>query len=131
MNAQGIISAAFKDVTIKIDVTPQITPDNSIIMKLSINKEDFITSVKIGGSDAPQTSKMSEETNVMVKDGETLVLGGVFRWKESNSDEGIPLLKDIPILGWLFKTESISSIATEYLIFITPRIVNREIEELQ
>ncbi|MBF0321302.1 MAG: type IV pilus secretin PilQ, partial [Nitrospirae bacterium] len=129
MNAQGEISADFKDVTIKIDVTPQITPDNSIIMQLMINKEDFITSVKIGGSDAPQTSKMSEETKVLVKDGETLVLGGVFRWKESTSDEGIPLLKDIPILGWLFKTETLSTQATEYLIFITPRIVNREIEE--
>ncbi|MEO5359013.1 MAG: type IV pilus secretin PilQ [Nitrospirota bacterium] len=131
MNAQGEISADFKDVTIKIDVTPQITPDNSVILQLAINKEDFESSVTIGGSSAPQTSKIAEDTKVLVKDGETLVLGGVFKWKETSGDEGLPLLKDIPILGWMFKTESTQRSLSEYLIFITPRIVNREAEEVQ
>ncbi|MBF0553830.1 MAG: type IV pilus secretin PilQ [Nitrospirae bacterium] len=129
MNAQGEISAAFKDVTIKIDVTPQITPDNSVLLLLSINKEDFLQSVTIGGSSAPQTTKIAEDTKVLIKDGETLVLGGVFATKETKGDEGLPFLKDIPILGWLFRTNSYSLTANEYLIFITPRIVNREAEE--
>ncbi|MBF0568806.1 MAG: type IV pilus secretin PilQ [Nitrospirae bacterium] len=129
MNAQGEISAAFKDVTIKIDVTPQITPDNSVILQVDISKEDFLQSVTIGGSSAPQTTKLAEQTKVLIKDGETLVLGGVFATKESKGDEGLPFLKDIPVLGWLFKTNTYALQTNEYLIFITPRIVNREAEE--
>ncbi|WP_420263588.1 type IV pilus secretin PilQ [Candidatus Magnetominusculus dajiuhuensis] len=129
MNAQGEISAAFKDVTIKIDVTPQITPDNSVILQVDISKEDFLQSVTIGGSSAPQTTKLAEQTKVLIKDGETLVLGGVFATKESKGDEGLPFLKDIPVLGWLFKTNTYALQTNEYLIFITPRIVNREADE--
>jgi type IV pilus assembly protein PilQ len=123
--SEGTVSTAFKDVAISIDITPQITPDNSIMMDLNIVKEDLIGFVEIGSGNAPRTTKLESKTKVLVDDGETLVIGGIYKKRNSGSDAGIPWLKDIPVLGWLFKTEEKLEESSEIMIFITPRIVKR------
>ncbi len=125
MNQQGVVSAAFKSVAVSIAITPKITPGKLINMDINITKEDLLGYTKIGGSDTPNTSKISELTKVLVKDGETLVLGGIFKQNTAVTEEGTAGLKDIPILGWLFKSASKANTESEYLIFITPRIVER------
>ncbi|KJU86309.1 type IV pilus secretin PilQ [Candidatus Magnetobacterium bavaricum] len=128
MNPQGVISAEFKSVSVNIFITPSLTPNKLIYLNLDISKEDLVGYTKIGGSDAPNTVKISEETQVIVRDGETIVLGGVFKQNTSSTEEGIAGLKDIPLLGGLFKSSSKENKETEYLVFITPRIIDREIK---
>ncbi len=125
----SVVSAAFKDVTVSISVTPQVTPDNSIIMAVNITKEDYVSMTTIGGSEAPRTKKISEDTKVLIKNGETLVLGGIFKQDIKESEEGTKWFKDIPVLGWLFKSDSVTKNNSEYLIFITPRILNRDADD--
>ncbi|KJU87015.1 secreted protein containing Type II and III secretion system domain protein [Candidatus Magnetobacterium bavaricum] len=126
MNPQGVVSAAFKPVSVSITITPKITPGKLVNLSVDITKEDLIDFVSIGGSQTPRTAMLTETTKVVVKDGETLVLGGMFKQNILQAEEGMTGLKDIPILGWLFKTDSRTNTESEYLIFITPRIVQRE-----
>ncbi|MBF0537830.1 MAG: type IV pilus secretin PilQ [Nitrospirae bacterium] len=127
MNPQGVVSAAFKSVAVNITITPKITPGRLINLAVDITKEDLVGYTTIGGSQTPNTTKLTETTKVIVKDGETLVLGGIFKQNTAITDEGTAGLKDIPILGWLFKTASKSNTESEYLIFITPRVVERDL----
>lgn len=129
--AEGTISAAYKDVAISIEVTPHITPANSISMAVVTTKEDFKEFVQIGTGQAPRTTKIEGKTTVLVQDGETLVIGGVYKKTELESESGVPGLMKIPILGWLFKTSSKSEDISELLIFITPRIVQKPASVLE
>ncbi len=124
--AEGTISAAFKPVNISIEVTPHITPVNSISMNIVTVKEDFKEFVQIGTGQAPRTTKIEGRTNVLVQNGETIVIGGVYKKTERESSSGLPGLMKIPILGWLFKNKSISEDVTELMIFLTPRIVEKQ-----
>lgn len=114
----------FKDATIKLTVTPQINPDQSILMKIdaSNNSVGNIISTSLGS--VISLNKKSAKTSVLVRDGETTVIGGVFIESDTDSETGIPILKDIPILGHLFKSSAESKERRELLIFITPRILN-------
>lgn len=124
--ASGQISAAFKDVSVSIDVTPQITPNSSILMDVNIKKEDLISFTSIGGSDTPVTSKLESDTKVLIGNGETLVIGGMFKKDKREGESGYPLLKDIPVVGSAFKTQTKDVLTSEVMIFITPRIVDRK-----
>lgn len=124
--AEGTISAAFKTVAITIEVTPHITPANSINMNISTTKEDFVSFVNIGPGSAPRTTKIEGKTNVLVQNGETIVIGGVYKKKETESSSGLPGLMKIPILGWLFKNRTKTEDISELMIFITPRIVEKQ-----
>ncbi|MCI4625304.1 MAG: type IV pilus secretin PilQ [Candidatus Magnetoovum sp. WYHC-5] len=126
INDNGIGSAAFKNIVARISVTPHITHDDYVSMNVDISKEDVTEYREIAGSSTPVTSTLSENTKVSIKDGETLVLGGLFRTKESLGIEGVAGLKNIPVLGWLFKTQKDKADTSEYLIFITPRIIKRD-----
>ncbi|MEW6068215.1 MAG: type IV pilus secretin PilQ [Nitrospirota bacterium] len=123
VTGEGNVSAAFKPVAISIEVTPHVTPDNSVIMNIVTTKEDFSEFVQIGSGYAPRTTKVEGKTNVLVGDGETLVIGGVYKKKETEASSGVPFLMDIPLIGWLFKNKNVSEDISELLIFITPRIV--------
>lgn len=114
----------FKDATIKLTVTPQINPDQSILMQIdaSNNSVGNIISTSLGS--VISLNKKSAKTSVLVKDGETTVIGGVFIESDTDSETGVPILKDIPILGHLFKSTAESKERRELLIFITPRILN-------
>jgi type IV pilus assembly protein PilQ len=105
---------------LKLEVTPQITPDNHVIMDLAISK-DTIGEVTATGSLTIDVNQII--TKVLVPNGETVVLGGVFGVDTNKSDVKVPILGDIPFLGRLFKRTVDGEIKTELLIFITPKII--------
>lgn len=110
---------AFKNVVLSLAVTPQITPDNNVNMELDVTNDTVGTSY--GG--VPSSNKNQVSTKVLVENGGTVVIGGVYRQGETTSTSKVPLLGDIPVLGWLFKNENKLDSKTELLIFITPKIL--------
>jgi type IV pilus assembly protein PilQ len=124
LTPEGTISTEFKDVTLELLVTPHITPDKSIGMSVEIKKEELDATVpSVEG--VPGTDKKEANTNVIIKDGETVVIGGMYKIQENESQSGVPGLMKIPILGWLFKSDLRTTTTNELLIFITPRIVEK------
>jgi len=124
LTTEGTISTEFKDVTMELNVTPHITPDKSVAMAVEIRKEELDPTVpSVDG--VPGTDKKEANTNVIIKDGETIVIGGMYKITTNDSESGVPGLMNIPVLGWLFKGKRISSTTTELLIFLTPRIVGK------
>jgi type IV pilus assembly protein PilQ len=122
---QGTYTTTYIDANLKITVTPQIAPDGTIYMKIEVNKDEpDYTNKDILGNPAIDTRSVS--TQVLVKDGETVVIGGILKSSESDTDSGVPGLSKIPLLGWLFKRETKETNSEELLIFITPRIVKRQ-----
>lgn len=124
LTAEGTISTEFKDYTLEMIVTPHITPDNSISMVIETKKEEPDWS-RVSTEGTPASKKREANTNVIIRDGETVVIGGVFKTSKQDTDTGTPGLMDIPILGWLFKNKKSDEATSEMLIFITPRIVHR------
>ena len=124
MTVTGVPVSKMVKATLELKVTPHITADGSIIMKLEITKEepDFSRTNALGD---PAIIKKSANTEVLVRTGETTVIGGIYTKKTSVKESGVPGLMNIPILGYLFKNRSTASQRTELLIFITPRIINR------
>lgn len=125
LTTEGTISTEYKDVVLSTEVTPHITPTGAISMKINVKKEDILGTVNIGGSQVPRTSKIESNTLVLVQNGETIVIGGVYKKSTTENDSGIPGLMKIPILGWLFKNNSILETTSELLIFLTPRVVEQ------
>ncbi|MCE1229391.1 MAG: type IV pilus secretin PilQ [Firmicutes bacterium] len=119
--AGGAISVAFVEANLQLDVTPQITNDGTIIMDLKVEKSEADFSRTVMGS--PTIQRRAVETQVLVKDGGTAVLGGVYVTKTNNGTTGVPFLSKIPVLGWLFKSKTDKEDTAELLIFITPRIL--------
>ncbi len=120
--SQSGTQTQFIDATLNLTVTPHITPDGSVIMKVKATK-NAIGTFRSARTGAPSIDKREATTEVLVKDGETTVIGGILETSQSKSIEGVPWLKNIPILGWLFKRQSKSETNNELLIFITPTIV--------
>ena len=117
-------TVAFKEAVLALEVTPAITPDERIIMDLKVNKDNPDYTKAIDGN--PPIDTRSVETSVLVDNGETVVLGGVYERTKSSSKEQIPWLGDLPILGHLFKTTSKTDNNSELLIFVTPKILKSE-----
>src|SRR5690606_26340491 len=103
-----------------LEVTPQITPDNRIIMLLDIHQDSVVP----GSGAVPAIATNALNTRVLVNDGQTVVLGGVFREEQTTTVAKTPLLGDIPYLGNLFRRTANNETKTELLIFITPSIIN-------
>ena len=123
-SANGETTVAFKEAVLKLQVTPSITPDDRIIMKLEINQDSIGELVPSGhGGHVPTINTTELTTQVLVNNGETVVLGGVFRLVDVESESKVPGLGDIPYLGRLFTKTSVAQEKTETLIFITPRIL--------
>ncbi|MDY7573335.1 type IV pilus secretin PilQ [Actimicrobium sp. CCI2.3] len=117
--SSGATSVEFKKANLKLEVTPQITPDGNIILSVDVNKDSR-------GAPAPGGFAINTKhvkTNVQVENGGTVVLGGIFTQRELDSVTKIPFFGDIPVLGNLFKTTGRTNDKTELLIFITPKIV--------
>ena len=124
LTTEGTVSTEFKDITLELTVKPHITPDNSISIDFGIKKEELDPTLpSIEG--VPGTDKKEAKTKVIVKDGETLVIGGIYKVNKSESETGVPGLMKIPILGWLFKNYKENVTTSELLMFITPRIVRK------
>ncbi len=113
----------FKDAFLKLEVTPQITPDDRIRMDLKVSKDEQGATVATASGPQVSIDKREIETQVMVNNGETVVLGGVFEQTKRDDATKVPLLGDIPLLGYLFRTTSRSSNKRELLIFVTPQIL--------
>src|SRR5690606_9416598 len=111
----GASTAAFKDAALELDVTPNITPDDRIIMELKI-KQDAIGQITVNNVPTIDTTEIN--TNVLVANGETVVLGGIFQTQEAESVVKTPFLGDIPLIGRLFKRTVKDYQKTEVLIFI-------------
>ena len=112
-------STSFEEIGIKLQVTPHITKDNFISMQVSTQH-----SVKTGTSGGvPIVDVRTASTNVLVKDGETIVMGGLRRRDVADTVEKIPLLGDIPLFGWLFRSKDKTVTETELVLFITPHLI--------
>jgi type IV pilus assembly protein PilQ len=118
-SSSGATSTAFKSATLSLDVTPQITPDDRIIMELEV-KQDTVGTIFNG---VPSIDTNSVKTQVLVNNGETVVLGGIFTNRTTESILKTPVLGDIPYLGNLFKSTTTTESKTELLIFITPSVL--------
>jgi type IV pilus assembly protein PilQ len=114
------INVEFISASLKLEVTPQITKERTVIMDVRVDNSspDFVNRV----GDVPPIITERAETQILVPDGGTAVIGGIFKLNDSVTEAGVPGLSKIPGLGWLFKNKSINRKNTELLIFITPRI---------
>lgn len=126
--ASGETTVEFKDAVLRLDVTPNITPDGRVLMKLVIN-QDSVGELINGefGSQIPTIDTTELNTEVLVGNGETVVLGGVFKTEEVVNENKTPLLGDIPYIGRLFRKDVTQSSKNETLIFITPRILSEKL----
>ena len=116
------VETKFVEAALSLEVTPHINANGTIGMKIDA-KNDSVGQAT-GGSTAPAINKKQATTEMLLRDGETTVIGGIYVDSDNESDDGVPYLMDIPFLGKLFKSNSKTKVKTELLIFITPRILN-------
>ena len=116
----GATTVAFKKAVLKLEVTPQVTPEGDIILDLDINKDSRGETTTQGVAIDTKHIK----TQVLVQNGGTVVIGGIFELEETNQENKIPVLGDVPVLGNLFKSRSKASAKREMLVFITPKMVS-------
>ncbi len=116
-------TVTYVDATLRLSVTPQITEAGTVIMDIAVQKNEPTTGLAIQGAAGTPLSTRSAKTRLMVRDGGTAVIGGIYQVKDNNSVTRMPFLHQIPVIGNLFKTHDISTSHDELLIFITPRII--------
>jgi len=122
--SSGATTIQFKKAVLSLKVTPQITPDNRIVLDLDVKKDSVGTViVTSGGVNVPSIDTREIATQVLVNDGQTVVLGGILETTTRDTDTKVPYLGDIPVLGHLFKTTNKTDNKDELLIFVTPKIV--------
>ena len=123
--SSGATTTQFKKAVLSLTVTPQITPDNNIIMDLMVSKDNVgeLTQSATGGQ-VPSIDTRKVETQVLVRNGQTVVLGGIYETERRETINKVPFLGDIPGIGVLFRSKSTVSNKAELLIFVTPRILN-------
>ena len=119
-SSSGATSVSFKKAVLSLEVTPQITPDDHVIMDLKVN-QDTVGSVYSG---VPSINTREINTQVLVDNGQTVVLGGVHEETNNNDTTKVPVLSDLPYLGKLFQKSVKSNNKRELLIFVTPKIMN-------
>ena len=121
--SSGATSVAFRKANLALKVKPQITPDGNIIMTLDVNKDQPGATTPAG----VQINTKHVKTEVLVENGGTVVIGGIYEQNDRTDITKIPLLGDLPLVGWLFKNSAVSTGKTELLVFITPRIMNERL----
>jgi type IV pilus assembly protein PilQ len=119
-SSSGATSVSFQDAVLSLRVTPQITPDDTIIMDLEVSQDTVSATTVLG---VPAINTRNVATQVLVENGETVVLGGVYSSSDRKSVDRVPFFGDLPYLGFLFKRTAIDSSKSELLIFITPKII--------
>lgn len=121
-SSSGSTSTSFKEAALALEVTPQITPDNRIIMDVKVTKDEADFANALNG--VPPIKKNEVNANVLVADGETLVIGGVFSNTQAKAVEKVPVLGNLPFVGRAFRRNYVQDKKSELLVFITPRIMN-------
>jgi len=122
--SSGATSVAFRKASLRLEVTPQVTPDGNIVLDVDVNKDSRGENTTAG----PAINTQHVKTKVMVENGGTVVLGGIYQQSETNDTTQVPVLGNIPIVGNLFKTNSRATTKTELLVFITPRIITERVQ---
>jgi type IV pilus assembly protein PilQ len=123
VSAAGV-NTQFIEAKLELRVLPHVTQEGAINMKINATNNQPNGSIT-GSNGQPAITNREAKTQVLVKDGDTTVIGGIYTRTNSEAWTEVPILSRIPILGWLFKKKSVSDQRSELLIFITPHIVNR------
>ncbi|MGW7776193.1 type IV pilus secretin PilQ [Pseudomonas machongensis] len=118
----GATSVAFREASLSLEVTPQITPDGKVIMAVRVTKDepDYVNAL----NDVPPIRKNEVNAKVRVADGETIVIGGVYSTSHNNAVDKVPFLGDLPYVGRLFRRDVLQEKKSELLVFLTPRIMS-------
>ncbi|QXI47573.1 secretin and TonB N-terminal domain-containing protein [Pseudomonas anuradhapurensis] len=118
----GATSVAFREASLSLEVTPQITPDNKVIMTVRVTKDepDYVNAL----NDVPPIRKNEVNAKVRVTDGETIVIGGVYSTSQNNVVDKVPFFGDLPYVGRLFRRDALQEKKSELLVFLTPRIMS-------
>ena len=122
---EGNREVRFEDAVLRLEITPHVIDGKNLKMKIMVKKDEVDVTRTVEGN--PFIIKKHTETNLIMRDSETIVISGLTKTIKSESESGVPELKDIPIFGWLFKSKGNSDKMEEVLIFITPRILKRQI----
>ena len=120
-SSSGATTTRFAEAVLSLEVTPQITPDNQVIMEVIVTKDEPDFTNEVNG--VPTIRKNEVNAKILVGDGETIVIGGVFSSETQNSQMKVPFLGDLPVLGKMFRRDVTSESKSELLIFLTPRII--------
>ncbi|MEA1049349.1 type IV pilus secretin PilQ [Lamprobacter modestohalophilus] len=123
--AESPATVRYEPATLKLDVTPHITPDDRVIMDLKVNKDEADFTFTVAGN--PLRNRRAVSTSVLVDNGETIVLGGVYEATKDFNEKKVPWFGDLPMLGRLFKTTAKSETNQELLIFVTPKILKSDL----
>ncbi|MGB2815978.1 MAG: type IV pilus secretin PilQ [Burkholderiaceae bacterium] len=121
--SSGATSVAFRKAVLKLEVTPQITPEGAIFLDVKVNKD----SVGVQTISGPSIDTKNVQTQVLVENGGTVVLGGIYEQQQRTDVTKVPLLGDLPVVGYLFKNTATINDRTELIIFITPRVISEKI----
>ncbi|HSC47501.1 MAG TPA: type IV pilus secretin PilQ [Gammaproteobacteria bacterium] len=125
-SSSGATTTSFKSAVLSLDVTPQITPDERVIMDLEVHNDSVGQVVPSAtGGNVPTIDTRDVKTHVLVSNGDTIVLGGIYETTQTTSTAKVPLLGDLPLLGWLFRNTQTVNNKDELLIFVTPKIVDQ------
>jgi type IV pilus assembly protein PilQ len=127
LDADGNTTIEWKDIALELQVTPHVTPDDRVSMEIAVKNNEV--GAVLNGEQSFTTKEAN--TELLVNDGDTVIIGGIRKSRKDTGQSGIPGLMKIPVLGWLFKTESKENQLDELLIFITPRIVQLEKREIK
>jgi type IV pilus assembly protein PilQ len=119
----GGTTTSFKKATLSLKVTPHVTPDRNVRMEIAVNKDEADFANRVGGGAPPILTKQAK-TEVLIIDGSTTVIGGLFKDTDSSGQAKVPGFGDIPLVGWMFRNKAVSKTGEELLIFITPKIVD-------
>jgi type IV pilus assembly protein PilQ len=117
--SSGATSIAFRKANLKLEVTPQITPEGNIILTLDVNKDTVGQATTAGFA----INTKHVQTEVLVENGGTVVIGGIFELTETNDESRVPVLGEVPYVGALFRTRNRVANKTEMLVFITPKMI--------
>ncbi len=127
IDKDGNRSITFKEAVLKLDVKPKITPEGKISMEIKATNDaaDYAQGEKLGGN--PPINKSEVESKIVVHDGDTIAIGGIQKTEDYKDTSGVPWLSKIPVLGWLFKAESITKKRRQLMIFVTPKIMKPDV----
>ena len=122
-SSSGATTVSFKKANLRLEVTPQITPDGNVVLEVNVAKDSKGEESRAGFA----INTQHVQTKVMVENGGTVVLGGIYQQTETKNEQKVPLLGDLPLLGYLFKSTARATSKTELLVFITPKIIAERI----
>jgi type IV pilus assembly protein PilQ len=131
-SANNPATVQFKKAVLSLIVTPQITPDNRIIMTVEVRKDSVGQMVNLGGGfQVPSIDTRNVTTQISVNNGDTAVIGGIYEETVTNTIDKVPFLGDVPLFGYLFKSTGRTAEKQELLIFLTPRVIKESINAVK